>query len=204
MACVSAASDKALAAVNGPGGEVVAERAMVTLGATDAGIHPAPVEVVLVHATLLNPDNAFRYAMLATFGSVAGAALAYVVGYLLYQTLGVGLLGMYGLESGYAHVAGWYGGYAAVVLLASGFAPVPFAFFTFLHGLMQGNALVLLGAVILARGTRYTILSWLLWRGGVNMKAWIERRFNPLVVAATVLALIGFVSLKYLFSHMGG
>lgn len=201
---MSAASDKALAAVNGPGGEAVAERALVTLGATDAGFHPAPVEVVLVHATLLNPDRAFRYAMLATAGSVAGAALAYVVGYILYLTLGVGVFGLYGLEGWYDRVSALYGSYAAVVLLATGFAPVPFAFFTFLHGLLQGNALVLLGAVILARGARYTGMAWLLWRGGVGMKAWIERRFNPLVVAATVLALIVFVSLKYLFSHFGG
>lgn len=201
---MSAASDKALAAVNGPGGEAVAERAMVTLGATDAGLHPAPVEVVLMHATLLNPDKAFRYAMLATAGSVAGAALAYVVGYLIYLTLGIGVLGLYGAESGYGSFLSLYGSYAPVVLLAAGFAPVPFAFFTFFHGLMQGNILVLLGAVVLARGARYTIMSWLLWRGGVGMKAWIERRFNPLVVAATVLALIVFVSLKYLFSHFGG
>jgi membrane protein YqaA with SNARE-associated domain len=201
---VSAASDKALAAVNGPGGEAVAERAMVTLGATDAGLHPAPVEVVLVHATLLNPDRAFRYAMLATAGSVAGAALAYVVGYLLYLTLGVGVLSLYGVEEVYGRVAELYGSYAAVVLLASGFAPVPFAVFTFLHGLMQGNAVLLVGAVMLARGARYTAMAWLLWRGGVGMKAWIERRFNPLVVAATVLALIVFVSLKYVFSHIGG
>lgn len=201
---MSAASDKALAAVNGPGGEMAAERALLTLGATDAGLHPAPVEVVLVHASLLNPDRGYRYAMIATLGSLLGAIAAYGVGVVIYLTLGVGGLGLYGMEGSYATIAAWYGAYAAVVLLASGFAPVPFAAFTFLHGLMQGNVLVLVGAVVLARGARYTALAWLLWRGGVGMKAWIERRFNPLVIAATVLALLVFVSLKYIASHLGG
>ena len=48
--------------------------------------------------SLAKPAKAWRYAAICTLASVAGGALGYAIGALLYDTLGHWLIHLYGYE----------------------------------------------------------------------------------------------------------
>lgn len=178
-----------------------AEKALLGAAALEAVALPAPVDQLLIAMTLLDTDKAFRYALIATLGSVLGGVVGFVLGYGLFLTVGTGLMSLYGWEGFYERVSAGYGHYDMLVLLAAGFAPVPYSVFTILHGFLQGGVLPFVVAAVLARGSRFILLSWLLWRGGPVMKEWIERRFYSLTVALTLLVLLTVITLKYIISY---
>jgi membrane protein YqaA with SNARE-associated domain len=161
------------------------------------------VDQLLMSMSILNIDGAFRYALIATLGSVLGGLIGFILGYGIFLTVGTGLMGLYGFDGFYERVMQGYSHYSVLVLLAAGFAPVPFNVFAILHGFLQGGVLPFLVAAVLARGCRYVTLAWLLWRGGPGMKEWIERRFYNIAVAVTLLVLLSVITLKYVVSYFG-
>lgn len=183
-----------------------AEKGLFGAAAVEAVALPAPVDQLLIAMDILNIEQCYRYALIATLGSVLGGLAGFALGYLLYVTVGTGLMGLYGFDAVYDRVVAGYGHYAVLVLLAAGFAPVPFSVFSVLHGFLQGGVLPFVVAAVVGRGCRFILLSWLLWRGGPGMKEWIERRFYSLTVALTLLVLLAVVTLQYVISyfHVGG
>ena len=54
----------------------------------ESSFFPIPPDVMLIPMSLARPDRAYRYAFLCTWTSVLGGVLGYMIGYLLYDTLG--------------------------------------------------------------------------------------------------------------------
>lgn len=69
--------------------------AVWTLGAVsfaESSFFPAPPDIILIPMALAQPQRAYRYAAWCTLASVAGGALGYGIGALLYDLVGLWLI----------------------------------------------------------------------------------------------------------------
>src|SRR3546814_3998367 len=84
---------------------------------------------------LANPKKAVRYAIICTLASVAGGCLGYGIGYFLYESVGLWLLGVLGLTDSFPAAACYLRDYGAEIILVEGATPSPFKLLTLTTGL---------------------------------------------------------------------
>ena len=166
---------------------------LVVLAALDSSVVfflPLGIDVVVVIATARNPDLFWLYAILATAGSLAGAALTFWIGHKL---------GEHGLSkliprSRLERVRERVGHSAAVSVAALGVIPPPFPFTAFVltSGAGQVNAwtfFLTLGGV---RLLRFGVEAALAARYGRGILTWMESTiFQTIIGVLIALAVIG-------------
>ena len=67
----------------------------------EASFFPVPPHPLLGLMCLAEPKKAVRFALVATLASVAGGLLGYAIGWGLYDTIGVQLLGWLGMSESF-------------------------------------------------------------------------------------------------------
>lgn len=174
--------------------------ALFLLAFVESSVFPIPPDVLLMSLCLSRPLQAFRYAAICTAGSALGGGLGYLLG-----------LGLWGLlqDLFYRYIPGFTPGiflqvqqlfqdYGFWAVFTAGFTPIPYKIFTIGAGVFQLNFALFLLASIISRGLRFFLVSWLLFRYGLPVKAFIDRRFNQLTLLATLLVIVALVLIKAL------
>ncbi|MBU0648479.1 DedA family protein, partial [Patescibacteria group bacterium] len=83
-------------------------------------------------------------------------------------------------------------------IFTAGFTPIPFKIFTITAGVFNINFAIFMLASAISRGARFFIIAFLIWKYGPRIKDFIDRQFNLLAIAVTLLLILGFVAIKYL------
>lgn len=185
--------DWTLAKAAGPG----AERWLMGISFADSSFFPVPPDVMQIPMSIARPEKSLRYAAVSTVASVAGALLGYVIGALLYQTIGVPLLNLYGYEDKFVAFAADIKANGFLWMLAFAFLPIPYKVATIAAGSVSLSIPVLIAASILGRGGRFFLVALVLRRFGRQAQELIDRYFNALALTATALFVGGFVVVKY-------
>src|SRR3546814_19763059 len=73
---------------------------------------------------LANPQKAGRYAIICTIASVTGGMLGYLIGFFLYESVGLALLGALGLTDAFPPAACYLREYGAEIILIKGATPI--------------------------------------------------------------------------------
>jgi membrane protein YqaA with SNARE-associated domain len=182
------------------------ELALFILAFAESSFFPVPPDVLLIALCLGNPHRSFRYALVCMVGSILGAVGGYAIGYFLWQNAGGEYTGL--AEWFYAHVFSleafervrqMFEQYNFWIIFTAGFTPIPYKLFTIAGGVFDINFVMFIVASIVSRGLRFTLIAWLIWKFGAPIKAFIDKYFNILAVAFTVLLVGGFLAIKYLF-----
>jgi membrane protein YqaA with SNARE-associated domain len=187
--------DWTLAKAAGPG----AERWLMGISFADSSFFPVPPDVMQIPMSIARPERSLRYAGLSTAASVAGALLGYAIGSVLYQTVGVPLLDFYGYQDKFVSFAADIKANGFLWMLAFAFLPIPYKVATIAAGSVSLSIPVLIAASILGRGGRFFLVALVLRRFGAKAQELIDRYFNTLALAATVLFVGGFVVVRYAF-----
>lgn len=98
----------------------------------------------------------------------------------------------------FERVGALYERYNFWIVFTAGFTPLPYKIFTITGGLFHINFPMFLIASICSRGLRFFLIAGLIWRFGAPIKSFIDRYFNLLAVAFTVLLVGSFFLLSYL------
>jgi membrane protein YqaA with SNARE-associated domain len=187
--------DWTLAKAAGPG----AERWLAGISFADSSFFPVPPDVMQIPMSIARPERSLRYAAVSTVASVAGALLGYVIGAVLYQTIGVPLLYLYGYEDKFVAFAADIKANGFLWMLAFAFLPIPYKVATIAAGSVSLSIPVLIAASILGRGGRFFLVALVLKRLGAQAQVLIDRYFNALAITATALFVGGFVVVRYAF-----
>jgi membrane protein YqaA with SNARE-associated domain len=187
--------DWTLAKAAGPG----AERWLAGISFADSSFFPVPPDVMQIPMSIARPERSLRYAAVSTVASVAGALLGYVIGAVLYQTIGVPLLYLYGYEDKFVAFAADIKANGFLWMLAFAFLPIPYKVATIAAGSVSLSIPVLIAASILGRGGRFFLVALVLKRFGAQAQVLIDRYFNALAITATALFVGGFVVVRYAF-----
>jgi membrane protein YqaA with SNARE-associated domain len=172
--------------------------ALAAVAFAESSFFPLPPDVLLAPMSLAEPKKAWRFALIATLASVAGGALGYGIGALLYDTLGQWLIHLYGYGEKMEALKATYARWGALVILVKGLTPIPFKLVTIVSGLLGYNFPLFLLLSLITRGARFFILAAALNHFGDPLRLALERHFTAFILVMLAIVVGGF----YLAAHV--
>jgi membrane protein YqaA with SNARE-associated domain len=173
--------------------------ALAAVSFAESSFFPIPPDVMLVPMMLARPDRAWFYALVCTVASVVGGVLGYMIGLLLYDSIGAWLFQLYGLTEGAESFRHAYAEYGHWVILLKGLTPIPYKLVTITSGFAGYSLFWFVVLSIITRGARFFFIALLMTRFGPTIKTFIDRHFNAVAAGAIAAIVGGFVAFRYLF-----
>jgi membrane protein YqaA with SNARE-associated domain len=153
---------------------------------------------MLVPISIARPDRAYYYATLCTITSVAGGILGYLIGSVLYDSVGQWLIHVYGYGDKVEDFRAAYAQWGAWIILLKGLTPIPYKLVTITSGFAGYNFLLFVLFSVITRGARFFILAFLLHRYGAQAREIIERRLGLWTTLFGLVLLAGVVAAVWL------
>jgi membrane protein YqaA with SNARE-associated domain len=182
-----------------------AQYALFALAFAESSFFPVPPDVLLIPLVLGYRKRWFRLALTVTVASALGGIFGYVIGHFLWW-------GGAGQYSGVAqfffhHIPGFseevfrsmqlqYMKYGFWIVFTAGFTPIPYKIFTISSGAFGLNFVTFMAASVISRGARFFLVAFLIHYFGESIKTFIDKYFNWLALAFTVLLIGGFLLIK--------
>jgi membrane protein YqaA with SNARE-associated domain len=161
----------------------------------ESSFFPIPPDVMLIPMALARPDKAYFYAALCTVTSVAGGLLGYLIGALLYDSVGAWLIHLYGYGDKVEAFRAAYAEYGAWIILLKGLTPIPYKLVTITSGFAGYNIFLFVLFSAITRAARFFIVAFLLHRYGAQAREIIEKRLGFWAAMVAIGIVAGFVIL---------
>lgn len=180
--------------------------ALFLLAFAESSFFPIPPDALLIALVLGATNKAFRLALNCTVASVLGALLGYTIGHFLWWTpsnefTSIAIFFFNNIpgftEKLFFDVQKMYDEYNFWIVFTAGFTPIPYKVITISAGAFSINLIMFILASVISRGARFFLVAFLIWKFGPQIKSFIDRYFNWLAIAFTVLLIGGFVAIKY-------
>ena len=174
--------------------------ALFVLAFAESSFFPVPPDVLLIALCIGATAKSFRFALICLVGSVLGALVGYAVGHYAWVLP----------DGSYTALADWcythlfsvekfnevkalYDKWDFWIVFTAGFTPLPYKLFTITGGLFSINLPMFVVASLVSRGLRFFLVAGLIWKCGAPIKTFIDKYFNWLAIAFTVLLIGMFV-----------
>ena len=175
-----------------------AERWLAAFSFIEASFFPIPPHPLLGLMCLAEPKKAIRFAMIATFASVAGGLLGYAIGWGLYDTVGTELLALLGLTESFPAAVCYLNEYGFWLFVAKGATPIPFKLLTITAGFMGMNLVMFILGSIVSRAISFMIVGLLFRLFGAPIKRFIDKYLGLVTAGFVVLVIGGFLAITLL------
>jgi membrane protein YqaA with SNARE-associated domain len=172
------------------------EWALFAIAFVESSFFPIPPDVFLIAMCVAIPAKSFRYAAICAVGSVLGGAFGYGLGYWFMDSIGMSIVGFYGMTEKYQLAQQYFLEYDVWIVGTAGFTPIPYKLFTITAGFVQSNFLSFILVSLISRSARFFLVAGLIWKFGPQIKKFIDRYFNILSILFILLLLGGFLLLK--------
>ena len=166
-------------------------------------IFPIPPDVLIIPMTIAKKNDWVKIAFVATTGSVLGALLGYLIGFVFFNEIGIKIFELYGVDntsflkekfSSDGGVIAWM-----TLLAIAGFTPVPFKLLTITSGFVGFNIFYFIIVSAITRGTRFFLISFLIGKFGSAMKEIIEKKLVKVsIVISIIIIVVAFLVYKFL------
>jgi membrane protein YqaA with SNARE-associated domain len=165
----------------------------------ESSFFPIPPDVMLIPMSLARPDKAYFYALVCTLTSVAGGVLGYFIGAVLYDSLGLWVIQLYGYGNKIDAFREAYVEWGAWIILLKGLTPIPYKIVTIASGFAGYNLPMFILLSFIARGGRFFLLAFLLHRYGPQARVMLEERLGFWVTVGAVVLVGGIIAAVYVF-----
>ena len=179
--------------------------ALFIIALFEASWFPLPPDVLLIALCIGASHRSFRFASICLAGSVLGAALAYCIGHFAWITSSGEPTAFAQFfydhifsQQSFNKVSDIYKEWDFIAVFTAGFTPVPFKIFTISAGMCDINFVMFILASVVARGLRFFLVAWLIWKYGEPIKGFIDKYLNLLATLLAVL-LIGITALVFVY-----
>ena len=168
-------------------------------------IFPIPPDVLIIPMTIAKKNEWVRIALIATIGSVLGACLGYLIGYVFFNEIGVKIFELYGFDNTSFlkdKMSSEGGTIAWMTLLAiAGFSPIPFKLLTITSGFVHFNIFYFIIIATLTRGLRFFLIAFLIGNFGPTMKKIIEKKLITVsLIVAAIIIIVAYFVYKFLIN----
>ena len=128
---------------------------------------------MIIPMVVAKRDKFLQIALIATVFSVLGALFGYLIGYIFFNEVGIKIFELYGYEnvnilkekfSTRGGIISWLG-----ILFSAAFTPLPFKIFTITSGFIHFNILFFIFICSIARGLRFFLVAYLVYKYGKNL-----------------------------------
>ena len=166
--------------------------ALAAVSFAESSFFPIPPDVLLVPMALAKPKKAWFYATVCTIASVLGGIAGYAIGYLLYETVGLWLIQLYGYAQKVDTLRVFYDQWGWAFILVKGVTPIPYKLVTIVSGLLEYNLALFILLSIITRGARFFLLAAALNAWGDRIRGLLDRHFGLFLGLITVFVIGGF------------
>jgi membrane protein YqaA with SNARE-associated domain len=175
-----------------------AEAWLFIIALVESSVFVIPAEVLFVPMGLARPERAYRYAVIATVGSVIGAILGWFLGHYAYEYVARPMLEFYGSLPAFEKLRDSTSRDAVLLMLiTSGLAHLPpMKVVSIASGALNVNLWLFVAASIAARGFRFAVMAWLLRRYGEPIREFIEKRLTLLAAIGAAVVILLYVAYK--------
>lgn len=169
------------------------------LAVAESSFFPIPPDPLLMALAISRPQRSLWYALVCAASSVAGGAIGYLIGWQLWNVIADFF---FNHVPGFTHqafdfVALKYNENAFLAVFTAAFTPIPYKVFTIAGGVFQINFLEFMVASAIGRSMRFFLVAGMIWKFGEGIKGFIDKYFDWLAIAFTVLLVGGFAVIKY-------
>ncbi|MEW6672584.1 MAG: YqaA family protein [Thermodesulfobacteriota bacterium] len=171
--------------------------ALFLLAFCESSFFPIPPDILLIALAVAVPQKSIRYALVCSVGSVLGGCFGYLIGWRFMELIGNKIIILYNFSDKFNYIKELYQDYGAWAVGVAGFTPIPYKVFTITAGAFDINFLVFLFASLISRSARFFLVGGLIYKFGPAIQSFIEKYFNILAIAFTVLLITGFIAIKY-------
>jgi membrane protein YqaA with SNARE-associated domain len=176
--------------------------ALAAISFAESSFFPIPPDVLQIALSVSKPRRAYFYATVSALASVLGGILGWFIGYALWSVVGdffQTYVPGFSAEN-FQHVGQLYQENAFLSLLGAAFTPIPYKVFTVAAGVF--HEFVPLTTLIVASGIgralRFYLVATVLYFCGPSARYVLERYFELITLALFVLAVAGFVVIRFL------
>lgn len=164
-----------------------------------SSVSPIPTDAVLIPVILANRHRAFYFAAIAVLGSVLGGFVGYGIGLFLFETIGRTILEIYGeTDIWFMAFKEAFNAWGFWWVIFAGFTPFPYKVMTIISGVTQMDVATFGMASVISRAIRFFLLATLLWKFGLPLKNFIEKRLHLFTWSCISLLLVSLVFTKLL------
>ncbi|RXF73752.1 YqaA family protein [Hansschlegelia zhihuaiae] len=174
-----------------------ANAALFGVSFAESSFFPLPPDILLVPMILARPERAYRLALWCGVASTLGGLLGYAIGALLYDTLGLWIINLYGYGEKMDAFRDAYAAYGAWIILLKGLTPIPYKLVTITSGFAGYDFLLFFLLSLVSRTLRFLAVAALLRRYGEPVREFIEKRLELSALLLLVVVVGGFVIVKY-------
>ncbi|MBC3766316.1 YqaA family protein [Neptunicella marina] len=168
-----------------------------TMSVAESVIFPVPVDVMLAPMALAKPSNAWRYALIASIGSVLGGILGYLLGLFAFESLIQPIVIDMGYQAKLDEAIHWFKDYGVWVVFLAGFSPIPYKVFTISAGFLQLAIIPFIIASLVGRSLRFYLVAGLMRWGGQPMQDKLRQHVEIVGWATVVLAVLAYFYWSY-------
>ncbi|WP_298975944.1 YqaA family protein [uncultured Roseobacter sp.] len=164
----------------------------------ESSVFPIPPDILMIPMIIARPSRAWLIAGVALVFSVLGGILGYAIGAFAFETIGKPILESLGKDDAMAAFSTRFNNLGFWAVLTAGVTPFPYKVITIMSGWTAMPLGTFIATSILARGLRFFLVAFLLWKFGAPIRDFIERRLGLMFTLFIVLLVGGFAALKYL------
>ena len=173
--------------------------ALAGVSFAESSFFPVPPDIMLVPMCVARPERAWWYAFICTIASVLGGLFGYAIGALLYESVGLFLIQLYGYGQKVEAFSQAYAQYGHWIILIKGLTPIPFKVVTITSGFAHYSLFWFIVLSLITRGARFFLVAGLLYWIGPPARTFIEKRLGLVTAVFAVTIVVGFVGALYLF-----
>lgn len=162
----------------------------------EASILFFPVDPLLIVYCLEQRKKSWYFATIATLFSVLGGLFGYVIGIALWNVVGQFIITYIISPLTFEKIIIYFKEYEAAAVLIAGFTPIPYKAVTIGAGFCRLPLIPFVVCSVIARGARFYLLASIIAIWGDEVKEYIDRYFNILIMLCVLLACIGIWALK--------
>ncbi|MFK7879356.1 YqaA family protein [Roseobacter sp.] len=164
----------------------------------ESSVFPIPPDILMIPMILARPSRAWLIAGVALVFSVLGGMLGYAIGAFAFESIGKPILESLGKDDAMAAFSTRFNDLGFWAVLTAGVTPFPYKVITIMSGWTAMPLGTFVATSILARGLRFFLVAFLLWKFGEPIRDFIERRLGLMFTLFILLLVGGFAALKFL------
>ncbi|MDP6108871.1 MAG: YqaA family protein, partial [Rhodospirillales bacterium] len=137
----------------------------------ESSLLPIPPDVMLIPMVLAAPTRAWRIAGVCTAASVLGGMGGYGIGFFLFDQIGQPILDFYHYADEFQSFRAKYNDWGGWAVFIFGLTFLPYKVITIFSGVTGLEIWSFTLASVLARGMRFFVVAWLLWKFGAPIRS---------------------------------
>ena len=171
---------------------------MAAIAFAESSFFPMPPDIVMIPMALKNRRRAFLLAAWCTLFSVAGGLVGYLIGSLLYDSVGEWLIRVYGVGGDIDSFRTAYNKYGALIVL-QGLTPIPYKIVTIASGFAGMNLALFFALSLITRSIRFMGVAALIYFFGEPVRMAIEKYLEWVIVGFLAVVVAGYFIARYIF-----